>query len=189
MSLYTKDLELPKAAFEKGGGRITLILALTLNYLHLRMYHKHVSPVWLQMLRGIVLIEGKASCKLIKLSNMTVIEQGSDLSLCIQGDELFCVGPPSSYQLPPWEQPRLPSYESVRKKDRQREIHQMIAERFGLWAEVSQEVRNFCQNSLTVWASALHHVNAALQPEISLWGALDRAWGEWRPRGSVRWRS
>ncbi|XP_042303850.1 uncharacterized protein LOC121920741 [Sceloporus undulatus] len=58
----------------------------------------------------------------------------------MQGDELFCVGPPSSYQLPPWEQPRLPSYESVRKKDRQREIHQMIAERFGLWAEVSQEL-------------------------------------------------
>ncbi|XP_048347509.1 uncharacterized protein LOC125429939 isoform X2 [Sphaerodactylus townsendi] len=58
----------------------------------------------------------------------------------VQGDELFCVGPPSSYQLPPWEQPRLPSYESVRKKDRQREIHQMIAERFGLWADVSQEL-------------------------------------------------
>lgn len=59
----------------------------------------------------------------------------------IQGDELFCVGPPGSYQLPPWEQqPHLPSYESVRKKDRQREIHQMIAERFGLWAEVSPEL-------------------------------------------------
>ncbi|XP_044275941.1 uncharacterized protein LOC123018159 isoform X2 [Varanus komodoensis] len=58
----------------------------------------------------------------------------------IQGDELFCVGPPGSYQLSPWEQPRLPSYESVRKKDRQREIHQMIAERFGLWAEVSPEL-------------------------------------------------
>ncbi|KAM6473355.1 uncharacterized protein PHA67_006181 isoform 2-T2 [Liasis olivaceus] len=58
----------------------------------------------------------------------------------VQGDELFCVGSPSSYQLPPWEQPHLPSYESVRKKDRQREIHQMIAERFGLWAEVSQEL-------------------------------------------------
>ncbi|XP_054702835.1 uncharacterized protein LOC129214738 isoform X1 [Grus americana] len=57
----------------------------------------------------------------------------------VQGDELFCVGPPSTYQLPSWEQPRLPSYESVRKKDRQREIHQMIAERFGLWAEPSQE--------------------------------------------------
>ncbi|XP_063149305.1 uncharacterized protein LOC134490302 isoform X2 [Candoia aspera] len=58
----------------------------------------------------------------------------------VQGDELFCVGSPSSYQLPPWEQPHLPSYESVRKKDRQREIHQMIAERFGLWAEISQEL-------------------------------------------------
>ncbi|XP_063265234.1 uncharacterized protein LOC134556817 isoform X2 [Prinia subflava] len=58
----------------------------------------------------------------------------------MQGDELFCVGPPSTYQLPPWEQPRLPSYESVRKKDRQREIHQMIADRFGLWAEPSQEM-------------------------------------------------
>ncbi|XP_025902630.1 uncharacterized protein LOC112953741 [Nothoprocta perdicaria] len=58
----------------------------------------------------------------------------------MQGDELFCVGPPSSYQLPAWEEPRLPSYESVRKKDRQREIHQMIAERFGLWADPSQEM-------------------------------------------------
>ncbi|KAM9177556.1 uncharacterized protein V3H86_010300 isoform 1-T1 [Mergus octosetaceus] len=58
----------------------------------------------------------------------------------MQGDEPFCVGPPSSYQLPSWEQPRLPSYESVRKKDRQREIHQMIAKRFGLWAEPSQEM-------------------------------------------------
>ncbi|XP_039358073.1 uncharacterized protein LOC120383853 isoform X1 [Mauremys reevesii] len=58
----------------------------------------------------------------------------------VQGDELFCVGPPSSYQLPPWEQLRLPSYESVRKKDRQREIHQLIAERFGLWVEPSQEL-------------------------------------------------
>ncbi|XP_036250268.1 uncharacterized protein LOC118693645 isoform X1 [Molothrus ater] len=58
----------------------------------------------------------------------------------MQGDELFCVGPPSTYQLPSWEQPHLPSYESVRKKDRQREIHQMIADRFGLWAEPSQEM-------------------------------------------------
>ncbi|KYO31089.1 uncharacterized protein LOC106737524 [Alligator mississippiensis] len=58
----------------------------------------------------------------------------------VQGDELFCVGSPSSYQLPAWDQPRLPSYESVRKKDRQREIHQMIAERFGLWADPVQEM-------------------------------------------------
>ncbi|XP_060108494.1 uncharacterized protein LOC132581320 isoform X2 [Heteronotia binoei] len=68
------------------------------------------------------------------------LESTAENSGTVQGDELFCVGPPSSYQLPPWEQPRLPSYESVRKKDRQREIHQMIAERFGLWAEVSQEL-------------------------------------------------
>ncbi|XP_065591719.1 uncharacterized protein LOC136048145 [Cyrtonyx montezumae] len=58
----------------------------------------------------------------------------------VQADELFCVGPPSSYQLPSWEQPRLPSYDSVRKKDRQREIHQMIAERFGLRAQPAQEL-------------------------------------------------
>ncbi|KAJ6640412.1 hypothetical protein lerEdw1_013763 [Lerista edwardsae] len=65
--------------------------------------------------------------------------EGTAENPSIQGDELFCVGPPSNYQLPPWEQPHLPSYESVRKKDRQREIHQMIADRFGLWAEASPE--------------------------------------------------
>uniref|UniRef100_A0ABM5FMT6 Uncharacterized protein isoform X1 n=1 Tax=Pogona vitticeps TaxID=103695 RepID=A0ABM5FMT6_9SAUR len=68
------------------------------------------------------------------------LETNTTENPAVQGDELFCVGPPGSYQLPPWEQPRLPSYESVRKKDRQREIHQMIAERFGLWAEVPQEL-------------------------------------------------
>ncbi|XP_058509165.1 uncharacterized protein si:ch73-364h19.1 isoform X5 [Solea solea] len=47
---------------------------------------------------------------------------------------LFFVGRPSSYSLPTLEAPlpRLPSYESVRKKDRQRQIHMMIADRFGL---------------------------------------------------------
>lgn len=51
-----------------------------------------------------------------------------------QGGQLFCVGLPSSYSLPTLEAPlpRLPSYESVRKKDRQRQIHMMIADRFGL---------------------------------------------------------
>ncbi|XP_043956838.1 uncharacterized protein LOC122822325 [Gambusia affinis] len=51
----------------------------------------------------------------------------------LQG-ELFYVGLPSSYSLPTLETtlPRLPSYESVRKKDRQRQIHMMIADRFGL---------------------------------------------------------
>lgn len=51
-----------------------------------------------------------------------------------QGPEVFCVGLPSSYQLPLWQLARLPSYESVRKKDRQQQIHQLIAQRFGLWA-------------------------------------------------------
>ncbi|XP_067334431.1 uncharacterized protein [Channa argus] len=51
-----------------------------------------------------------------------------------QGGQLFFVGLPSSYDLPTLEPPlpRLPSYESVRKKDRQRQIHMMIADRFGL---------------------------------------------------------
>ncbi|KAK0132508.1 hypothetical protein N1851_032587 [Merluccius polli] len=48
--------------------------------------------------------------------------------------QLFFVGLPSSYSLPSLDLPlpRLPSYESVRKKDRQRQIHMMIADRFGL---------------------------------------------------------
>ncbi|XP_067334430.1 uncharacterized protein [Channa argus] len=52
----------------------------------------------------------------------------------MQGGQLFFVGLPSSYDLPTLEPPlpRLPSYESVRKKDRQRQIHMMIADRFGL---------------------------------------------------------
>ncbi|XP_074553057.1 uncharacterized protein LOC141809770 [Halichoeres trimaculatus] len=51
-----------------------------------------------------------------------------------QAGQLFFVGLPSSYSLPALEAPlpRLPSYESVRKKDRQRQIHMMIADRFGL---------------------------------------------------------
>ncbi|CAB1312966.1 unnamed protein product [Coregonus sp. 'balchen'] len=44
---------------------------------------------------------------------------------------LFIIGKPSSYHLD-GPLPRLPSYESVRKKDRQRQIHSMIADRFGL---------------------------------------------------------
>ncbi|XP_038613082.1 uncharacterized protein LOC119937606 [Tachyglossus aculeatus] len=51
-----------------------------------------------------------------------------------EGNEPFCVGPPHGYQLRPWQPPRLPSYESIRKKDRQQHIHQLIARRFGLWA-------------------------------------------------------
>ncbi|XP_056153353.1 uncharacterized protein LOC130127669 isoform X2 [Lampris incognitus] len=44
---------------------------------------------------------------------------------------LFIIGKPNDYQLN-GPVPRLPSYESVRKKDRQRQIHSMIAQRFGL---------------------------------------------------------
>ncbi|XP_066560872.1 uncharacterized protein LOC136750037 isoform X2 [Amia ocellicauda] len=48
--------------------------------------------------------------------------------------QMFFIGPPGSYRLPPLDAPlpHLPSYESVRKKDRQRQIHMMIADRFGL---------------------------------------------------------
>lgn len=49
----------------------------------------------------------------------------------MQSGQLFFVGRPSSYSLRA-PMPRLPSYESVRKKDRQRHIHMMIADRFGL---------------------------------------------------------
>lgn len=59
-----------------------------------------------------------------------------------QTDEVFYVGLPSSYSLPTLENPlpRLPTYESVRKKDRQRQIHMMIADRFGLNGPIVTEV-------------------------------------------------
>ncbi|KAK3520396.1 hypothetical protein QTP70_024150 [Hemibagrus guttatus] len=51
-----------------------------------------------------------------------------------ESGQLFYVGLSSTYCLPPMDVslPHLPSYESVRKKDRQRQIHMMIADRFGL---------------------------------------------------------
>lgn len=59
-----------------------------------------------------------------------------------QAGQLFFVGLPSSYSLPALEAPlpRLPSYESVRKKDRQRQIHLMIADRFGLNGPIVTEL-------------------------------------------------
>lgn len=48
--------------------------------------------------------------------------------------EVFCVGLPRSHQLPLWQPACLPSYESVQNKDRQQQIHQLIAQRFGLQA-------------------------------------------------------
>ncbi|XP_060882360.1 uncharacterized protein si:ch73-364h19.1 isoform X1 [Labrus mixtus] len=58
-----------------------------------------------------------------------------------QVGQLFFVGLPSSYSLPALDAPlpRLPSYESVRKKDRQRQIHMMIADRFGLNGPIVSE--------------------------------------------------
>ncbi|XP_023256807.1 uncharacterized protein LOC111651088 isoform X2 [Seriola lalandi dorsalis] len=58
-----------------------------------------------------------------------------------QAGQLFFIGLPSSYSLPTLEAPlpRLPSYESVRKKDRQRQIHMMIADRFGLNGPIVSE--------------------------------------------------
>nr|XP_055041093.1 uncharacterized protein si:ch73-364h19.1 [Misgurnus anguillicaudatus] len=55
-------------------------------------------------------------------------------NMSAQRGSLFLIGVPSSYYLSSLEPslPRLPSYESVRKKDRQRQIHMMIADRFGL---------------------------------------------------------
>ncbi|XP_029294096.1 uncharacterized protein LOC115012558 [Cottoperca gobio] len=61
-------------------------------------------------------------------------EQTQSMDDTQEAGQLFYVGLPSSYSLPTLEAPlpRLPSYESVRKKDRQRQIHMMIADRFGL---------------------------------------------------------
>ncbi|XP_061087765.1 uncharacterized protein si:ch73-364h19.1 isoform X1 [Conger conger] len=58
-----------------------------------------------------------------------------------QPGHLFVIGQPSSYHLSSLDAPlpRLPSYESVRKKDRQRQIHMMIADRFGLSGPIQTE--------------------------------------------------
>ncbi|XP_043940932.1 uncharacterized protein LOC122812934 [Protopterus annectens] len=61
------------------------------------------------------------------------VEMGYDNPVSESADP-YIIAHPECYQLPEWMYglPRLPSYESVRKKDRQQEIHQLIAERFGL---------------------------------------------------------
>ncbi|XP_037647049.1 uncharacterized protein si:ch73-364h19.1 isoform X1 [Sebastes umbrosus] len=68
------------------------------------------------------------------LVGSSCLEQTQIMDDTQQAGQLFYVGLPSSYSLPSLEAPlpRLPSYESVRKKDRQRQIHMMIADRFGL---------------------------------------------------------
>ncbi|XP_067284894.1 uncharacterized protein [Pseudorasbora parva] len=62
-------------------------------------------------------------------------------NISAQSGSLFLIGVPSSYYLSSLEPPlpRLPSYESVRKKDRQRQIHMMIADRFGLSGPIVTE--------------------------------------------------
>lgn len=55
---------------------------------------------------------------------------------------LFCAWLPSSYQLPLWQLAHLPSYESIRKKTQQQQVHQLIARRFGTWACREANVRH-----------------------------------------------
>ncbi|XP_022520767.2 uncharacterized protein si:ch73-364h19.1 [Astyanax mexicanus] len=71
-----------------------------------------------------------------ELSSNTMLDSPNS-----QSGQLFYVGLPSTYRLPVLEppMPRLPSYESVRKKDRQRQIHMMIADRFGLNGPMTTE--------------------------------------------------
>ncbi|KAL4657896.1 hypothetical protein GN956_G2796 [Arapaima gigas] len=70
--------------------------------------------------------------------NLEMIHDETDVQ---RPGQLFVIGLPSSYRLSPqgMPPPRLPSYESVRKKDRQRQIHMMIADRFGLNTPVLTE--------------------------------------------------
>ncbi|XP_067089679.1 uncharacterized protein si:ch73-364h19.1 [Osmerus mordax] len=80
--------------------------------------------------------------------------------------QLFYVGLPSSYRLPPLEDslPRLPSYESVRKKDRQRHIHMMIADRFGLNSSDITEAPPTYEESVRQSMEASYDVEAAHLP-------------------------
>ncbi|XP_074518665.1 uncharacterized protein LOC141784722 [Halichoeres trimaculatus] len=69
------------------------------------------------------------------LIGLTHDEQRSAMTQGAAGPQLpgrlFIIGKPTDYYLTR-DLPRLPSYESVRKKDHQREIHNMISQRFGL---------------------------------------------------------
>ncbi|XP_026072957.1 uncharacterized protein LOC113052737 isoform X2 [Carassius auratus] len=80
---------------------------------------------------------------------------------------LFLIGVPSSYYLssldPPL--PRLPSYESVRKKDRQRQIHTMIADRFGLNAAVVTELPPTYEESIRQSVQSIDGPFDILAPE------------------------
>lgn len=92
------------------------------------------------------IIHKSSACKGLCSLSLTTIPLFLGLCVCVcvsqQAGQLFFVGLPSSYSLPTLEAPlpRLPSYESVRKKDRQRQIHMMIADRFGLNGPIVTEV-------------------------------------------------
>ncbi|XP_052397391.1 uncharacterized protein LOC127944977 isoform X1 [Carassius gibelio] len=84
-----------------------------------------------------------------------------------QSGSLFLIGVPSSYYLssldPPL--PRLPSYESVRKKDRQRQIHMMITDRFGLNAAVVTELPPTYEESICQSVQSIDGPFDILAPE------------------------
>ncbi|XP_038552788.1 uncharacterized protein LOC119886245 isoform X2 [Micropterus salmoides] len=80
-----------------------------------------------------------------------------------QAGQLFYVGLPSSYSLPTLEapMPRLPSYESVRKKDRQRQIHMMIADRFGLNGPIVTEPPPTYEESIRQSVELPYHIHSS----------------------------
>uniref|UniRef100_A0AAV2KG51 Uncharacterized protein n=1 Tax=Knipowitschia caucasica TaxID=637954 RepID=A0AAV2KG51_KNICA len=73
----------------------------------------------------------------------------------MQSGQLFYVGLPSSYSLEA-PMPRLPSYESVRKKDRQKHIHKLIADRFGLSGSMPEEPPPSYEESVGRSVEVLH---------------------------------
>ncbi|KAL7850703.1 hypothetical protein SRHO_G00200520 [Serrasalmus rhombeus] len=83
-----------------------------------------------------------------------------------QPGQLFYVGLPSTYRLPSLEppMPRLPSYESVRKKDRQRQIHMMIADRFGLHGPMTTEPPPTYEESIR---QSVQSLEVAFDPPMS----------------------
>ncbi|CAJ1080535.1 uncharacterized protein LOC110006207 isoform X2 [Xyrichtys novacula] len=75
---------------------------------------------------------------------------------------LFIIGKPNDYYLS-GGLPRLPSYESVRKKDRQRQIHSMISQRFGLSGcpdEPPPPYEETLRQSVEILPSHLHSLDA-----------------------------
>lgn len=73
---------------------------------------------------------------------------------------LFMIGKPSDYHMD-GPLPRLPSYESVRKKDRQSQIHSMIAQRFGLGGRDDEPPPTYeetFRHSLEIPPADIHHV-------------------------------